>query len=119
MEDYSDNRIYKLAKELGHNLYISSTSIDWIYEQARKLGYESDEDIKKILKKTIFDSNGKPKVCRTERDKEVFRLRHSFKKDYAMWYGENQKTIDNELKKLDILLQKHDELNYKKYIDNF
>ena len=45
---YSDARIYKLAKELGHNKYISSTSIDWIFvEQAKNFYYESDEDIKK------------------------------------------------------------------------
>ena len=115
---YSDARIYKLAKELGHNKYISSTSIDWIYEQAKKLGYESDEDIKKILLKTIFDSQGNAKICRTERDKELFRLKHNFRKDFAMWYGESKKLADNSLKNIDELMQKHDELEREKYLNN-
>ena len=110
----SSQRIYDLAKTLGHTLYISETAMDWIYENNRKTG----ESLENIIKKVCFE-NGKPKICRTERDKEIFRLRHSFKKDCAMWYGEEPKTIDNELKKLDLLIQKQDKLYYKKYIDNF
>lgn len=110
----SNKRVYDIAKSLGHNLYISNCSIDWIYEKARKTG----EPLEAIIKLVCF-KDGKPRVCRTEKDKEIFRLRHSFKKDFAMWYGENPKNIDNELKKLDILIQKQDELYYKKYIDNF
>lgn len=101
----SSQRIYDLAKTLGHTLYISETSMDWIYSKSDL----SDSSLLAIIKKTCFE-NGKPKICRTKTDDELRVLKRKLRID-------KEDSADNFVK-LDTMIKRIDELEYKKFMNN-